>query len=212
MTLPLRLAACLLMAVCNLAHGEEWNFDVYLDSRKIGEHAFTLHDGQTRRELESHAEFQVKVLFVEAYRYSHLAREQWHGDCLSSLDARTVENGETTIVRGALQTGGFVVNSPKDIPTLPACIMTFAYWNPVMLTQKRLLNPQTGEWLDVDIRLLGRESMRIGGQEMPADHYRLEAPKLKIDLWYSPAKAWLGLQSTTPEGYVIRYKLRQEKP
>lgn len=211
MTPSLRLAACLLMAVCSLAHGEEWNFDVYLDDRRIGEHTFVLHQRPAGRELESHAEFQVKVLFVEAYRYSHLAREQWRGDCLRSLDARTVENGETTIVRGALEAGNFVVASP-EAQTLPACIMTFAYWNPAMLAQQRLLNPQTGEWLDVDIRLLGRETMRVGEQAMPADHYRLEAPKLKIDLWYSPAKAWLGLQSTTPEGYVIRYKLRPSKP
>ena len=207
----LGIATLVLLVSSGLAHGQNWDFDVYLDGRKIGEHTFALHEQPAGRKLESHAEFQVKVLFVEAYRYSHLAHEQWQGNCLRSLEARTVENGETTVVHGMLKAGNFVVDSP-EAQTLPACSMSFAYWNPAMLTQKQLLNPQTGEWLEVDIRLLGRETLLMGTQETLADHYRLEAPKLKIDLWYSPAQAWLGLQSTTPEGYVIRYKLRQAKP
>jgi hypothetical protein len=35
--------------------------------------------------------------------------------------------------------------------------MTFAYWNPDLLGQSRLLNVQTGEYLDVQVRALGEE-------------------------------------------------------
>ena len=87
----LGIATLVLLVSSGLAHGQNWDFDVYLDGRKIGEHTFALHEQPAGRKLESHAEFQVKVLFVEAYRYSHLVREQWQGNCLRSLDARTVE-------------------------------------------------------------------------------------------------------------------------
>lgn len=202
----------LLMGFTGSAYAKEWSFKVYLDDREIGRHVFTLHQQGETRELKSQADFKVKVLFIDAYNYSHTANEKWQSDCLVSLAARTEENKEVTVVKGKLENGGFVVTSPKGTQTLPACVMTFAYWNPQMLTQSKLLNPQTGEWLDVKIRSLGNETIDVRGQQVAAEHFKLDAPKLKIELWYSAGngsdREWLALQSTTPEGYVIRYKLR----
>lgn len=215
------LLICTLGLLCSLstsAMAKEWLFNVSLDGKPIGEHSFVLtekngaeKDGQSM--LTSTANFKVKVLFINAYNYQHVAREHWNGDCLASLDARTEENKDITQVKGTLDGNQFpvempVAKRPKAPQSLPACIMTFAYWNSKMLTQNKLLNPQTGEWLDVKIRSLGTESIDVHGQSVPAEHFKLEATKMKIDLWYSPAKEWLALTSTTPEGYVITYKLK----
>ena len=183
----------------------EWNFAVSLDGRPIGEHRFTLHDRGETRELRSEALFNVRFLFINAYRYEHSAREQWQGDCLQSVDARTDANGKPLLVEGERENGAFRTRTGSTDVLPDDCVQTFAYWNPSILDARRLLNPQTGEYLDVKVLLMGREV--IGGQQ--ADPYRLigksDAP-LQIDLWYTPARDWVALESLTPEGRRLHYK------
>lgn len=197
-----------LLLLPTIAHAREWSFNAYLDKSKIGEHIFSLSENGPQRQLISKANFDVKILFINAYHYEHTAIEKWAGDCLTTIDAKTIENKENTLIKGALTNSSFAVDMPKGHLTLPECPMTFAYWNPKMLNQRKLLNPQTGEWLDVNIKPLGNEQIEVRGEPRMAEKYRLEAPKMKIDLWYSPEKEWLELQSTTPEGYLITYKLK----
>lgn len=182
----------------------EWNFAVSLDGRPIGEHRFTLHDRGDIRELRSKAHFNVRFLFINAYRYEHSAREQWQGDCLQSVDARTNANGKPLVVEGERENGAFRMRTGSADLLQDACVQTFAYWNPRILDARRLLNPQTGEYVDVKVLLMGREV--IGGQQ--ADRYRLigNGPTpLQIDLWYTPAHDWLALESLTPEGRRLHY-------
>ena len=94
--------------------------------------------------------------------------------------------------------------------------MTFAYWNPKILKQTRLLNPQNGDYLYTTFRLIGNEKIDFNGEKKNAKHYHLLAyeaesmsdkPKLNIQLWYDNNNDWLALKSITPEGYTINYKL-----
>ena len=192
---------------------EEWAFDVYLDKNKIGTHTFKLDDANV---LTSKAKFKVKVLFIEAYKYDHTAKEQWKDGCLGNLDAHTVENKVTTDVKGTMKGSAFEVNDGKISQNLPACTMTFAYWNPKILTQSKLLNPQNAEYLDAKIENLGAETISVKGAPTETTHYKLTGAingknKLKIELWYAQNSLgkpqWVALKSTTPEGYIINYKL-----
>ncbi|MDP3086876.1 MAG: DUF6134 family protein [Methylotenera sp.] len=189
---------------------KEWAFDVYLDKSKIGQHTFKLNDSD---ELTSTAKFNVKVLFINAYQYNHQAIEQWQGDCLSSLEARTLENKVETNIKAKLSGQEFTIDDGKIKQNLPACTMTFAYWNPKIIAQSKLLNPQNGEWLDTKFTHLGSEIIDVKNKKIEAIHYKLDGSlngksKLKIELWYSANNEWLALKSITPEGYTINYKLR----
>jgi Family of unknown function (DUF6134) len=192
----------LLLLVSMPTIAQEWAFDVYLDKNKIGTHSFNFNNNT----LTSRAKFNVKVLFINAYKYVHTAKEQWQGDCLASLDANTVENKVTTNVKGDNASGNFALSPARDAQ-FPNCVMTFAYWNPEMLKQKQLLNPQTGDYLNTDISKLGTETIKVKGKDVSAEHYKLTAPKMQIDLWYQD-KQWVALKSVTPEGYNIYYKLK----
>lgn len=205
----LLLLAFVNLALPQLAQAKEWAFDVYLDKSKIGQHTFVLNNQQ----LTSKANFNVKVLFINAYRYEHQALEEWSEDCLTKITAHTVENKITTDVKGEKQAANFVVDDGKSTQSLPACSMTFAYWNPKILTQKQLLNPQNAEWLDVKITQLPDEALQVKGQNTNTQHYNLKGSlagknKLNIDLWYDEQKNWVALKSITPEGYVISYTLK----
>ena len=171
------------------AVSREWRFQVSLDGRHIGEHRFVLRDAGESRELTSEARFRVRVLFFDAYRYDHRAQETWRGDCLERLDASTDVNGKRTVV---------------DVTPLDECVQTFAYWNPSILRASRLLNPQTGEYVPVQVRDLGRELLA----GVMTERFRLTGQgrtPMEIDLWYSPARDWLALESRTPEGRLLRY-------
>ena len=93
--------------------------------------------------------------------------------------------------------------------TLPGCVRTFAYWDPRLLQANRLLNAQTGEYLDVDIKLVGNEPLIIADQEVTAKRYRLQAENIEIDLWYSDTMHWLALQTKTESGRQLRYQLER---
>lgn len=192
----------------SVAEAKEWSFEVWLDKQKIGTHSFTLNQNQ----LQSRANFKVKVFFINAYRYQHQADETWQGPCLNELRAHTEENKEITDVMGTQQGNQFLVDKNGKKQTLPACVMTFAYWNPDILKQQRLLNPQNGEYLDVSVTDEGKLFMTVKGQQINVHQYRLTGryqgkDKLKITLWYDDQQEWVALESITPEGYKIIYKL-----
>ena len=187
----------------------EWRFKVSLDDQPIGTHHFALRKQGEHKELTSEARFKVRILFFDAYRYEHSALELWRGECVERLDARTEDNGDVRTVRGAREDGMFRVTSGERVDAMPGCVQTFAYWNPRILEADRLLNPQTGEYISVQTMPLGRES--IAGHEQ-ADRYRLvgrdaSGAVLQIDLWYSPSREWLALESRTVDGRRLRYSM-----
>jgi hypothetical protein len=85
--------------------------------------------------------------------------------------------------------------------------MSFAYWNPGFLEQSRLLNPQTGEYVDVSVEQLEQEVLDVRGELIPALKYRLTAYEVDLTLWYSEEDQWLALESIAKGGHVIRYEL-----
>ena len=190
---------------------KEWVFDVYLNKAKMGTHTFVLSDTNM---MTSSAKFKVKVLFINAYSYNHVSKEQWQDGCLNSIEAKTTENKVNTKVSGKLEGSDFNINiNDKQNQALPACVMTFAYWNPKILTQSKLLNPQNAEYLNTNIKQLGTETIEVKGKPTETAHYLLQGlsegkVKLNIDLWYDQNKNWVALQSTTPEGYKVSYKLK----
>ena len=203
------IAALLLTA--SLAHAQKWEFQVFLEDSPIGHHHFALRESGAERELKTDARFDVKILFINAYRYVHDASERWRGACLTELTARTDANGERTQVIANQQDGRVTIDATGNKgkkETAEGCIMTFAYWNPDILTQKRLLNTQTGKLENVTITTVGDETVTVRGAPVAAKRYRISGPKHPIDLWYGADRQWLALQSTVDGGRRLRYQLK----
>lgn len=202
----IRLACLLLGIVPALAAAtDEWRFRVLLDERDIGFHNFILDEAGRQRQLTSEASFEVRMLFVTLYRYQHQAREVWRDDCLASIDSATEANGEPSTVRGQHSGDTFRVETPRGVDQLPGCVMSFAYWNPGFLRQDRLLNSQTGEYMDVEVSGPVSETLASGARMLAADRFRLSAKGMDIHLWYSPGGDWLALE-TIRDGRILRYE------
>jgi len=78
-----------------------WDFDVYLDEKKVGKHLFTIADAGGVKHVQSEASFKVKIFFIPAYRYEHSAAERWNNNCLVDFDASTNANGKRIQVSGS---------------------------------------------------------------------------------------------------------------
>ena len=157
-----------------------FDFAVFLDGAPVGSHRFEVRQEAGERRVSSRAQFEVRVLGLPFYRYRHEAQEQWRGDCLARLDARTEDGGERSAVSVAPE----------------GCQMSFAYWNPRMLQQKALLNAQTGKFEAVAVSPLGE------------GRYRITGPKHPIELRYSPEGEWLELDATLAGGRRLSYRRR----
>ena len=207
--LLLSLASAIAQAGGVSARESRWTFNVYLNDSRIGYHDYRLVEGADGvRRIEANARFDVKILFVNAFRYRHEIAETWDGNCLVDVEARTNSNGKKTLIEGQLTDAGFLVEAGETAEQLGQCVMTFAYWNPEFLNADRLLNPQTGEFLDVDIEPLGSETLLLNRREIDAVGYQIEARDLTVRVWYSEAdQRWVALESPTKGGRVLRYEL-----
>lgn len=185
----------------------QWDFNVYLNDKKVGKHLFRVSETGPVKQVQSEAKFKYTVLLIPAYRYEHTAAERWSGQCLVEIDAKTNANGDRIEISGETTGSGFRLESKAAAAELPDCVMTFAYWNPEFLEQSRLLNPQTGEYVDVTVEEIGEEMLEVRGESIPATRFRLTAYEIDMTLWYSPDDEWLALESVAKGGHIIRYEL-----
>lgn len=187
--------------------GRSWQFSVLLDDSPIGYHRFELSSRESGLEVRSEASFDVRILFINAFRYRHSNRELWDGECLRVIESSTQQNGEEFAVSGARLADGMAIEANGRSDRLDGCVMTFAYWNPRFLEQPRLLDPQSGEYLPVEVKPLGREELTVRGESVMASAYQVKARDLDITVYYSEDDEWLGLQSIAKGGRIIRYVL-----
>ncbi|MFC1688584.1 DUF6134 family protein [Pseudomonadota bacterium] len=186
-----------------------WRFKVSLDKREIGYHDFLVTRQGTRRMVEISADFDVKILFINAYSYDHDNREIWQDGCLQQIESETDDNGDLLKVVGETVTEGFtlVTNTGAQQTIDSPCVRSFAYWNPAFLESSQLLNSQTGEIVDVNITGQGEDTLLIDDQPVPSIRYEIEMAAGPITLWYTrDSGQWLGLQAATEGGRTLRYE------
>lgn len=186
---------------------QSWDFAVMMDSDKIGYHRFELIDEGAQRRLVSEASFDVRFFFIKALTYRHRATEVWSEGCLREIETRTQANSKQLTVSGTTIGDRLIIDAGAGKNEFEECVMTFAYWNRESLRQPKLLNAQSGEYLDVDVEALGHESIAVRGEDVEASVYRLTARRLELKLWYSPEDEWLALESVVKGGRIIRYEL-----
>ena len=201
----------LLLVAGSLSASQEtsrnWNFAVFLDDSEIGYHTIRVTDTGDAEEVFSEASFDVRFLFINAFRYRHNNTERWVDGCLQEIDSTTDSNGKRFEVTGERADGRFLLETEEMATELPQCVMSFAYWNPSFLQQQKLLNPQSGEYLDVTVKDLGQQRIQARGELTPAKLYSVAARGMELKVWYSTDNEWLALESLAKGGRTIRYEL-----
>lgn len=199
-------ASALAASPAKAAQELDWRFEVSLDDRKIGYHSFSLEQRAGRQILETEARFDVKLLFITAFKYRHSNTEVWDDGCIESMDARTRTNGKVLEVTAERNAQMLEVSSTNGKAELGACVQSFAYWNPRILEAERLLNSQTGEYESVSVTQEGSDIVDVNGRALDAVRYTLATKAGEIKLWYSKdSEYWLALEAPAKGGRTIRY-------
>jgi len=194
------------LVMSNFAYAEVWEFDAVLNDKVIGQHTFIYEDERT----VSDANFKFEYLFMD-FIYQHKSSETWQGNCLKTISSKTDDDGDLYEVRGNIEANQFLVTTNNQTKELPLCVMTFAHGNPKILEQKKLMNAQNGEYLDVDIQFLREENYMVKGKDILTDLWQIEAKggdgDLLVHLWYDKNMNWVSLKSQTPIGdmqYILK--------
>jgi len=196
--LALAFVCSLLPVLASGQAGNEWNFAVALDGKPIGTHRFVVAGVDEARSVDSRADLVVRMLGIPVYRYRHQAEEHWQGDCLRELSADTDDDGKRQQVEQRFDA--------------PACLMGFAYWNPKLVQQRQLVDPQTGRVTDVRFEALADGSIDVRGSAVPAHGWRLLADKQRITVWYAADTGrWIGLDADAKGGRRLSYRIPPEK-
>ena len=184
-----------------------WKFKVYLDKKAVGEHDYQITTENGLTQVETTASFDVKILFINAFRYRHSNTEVWDDNGMVSIDALTKQNGKEFVVRGKRENGVFIVSDGEEEQELPENLKSFGYWNPAILNEGQLLNSQTADFEPVEIVELGSDRVDYQGQSLAARKYEIRLPKAAITVWYgAECSRWLALESPAKGGRVIRYE------
>lgn len=195
-----------LIALPAFGYSKQWDFAVTLDHHDIGEHRFTLQSDGPYLKLDSNASFDYRLLMFSVFKYVHHDVEYWKGDCLTRLVSHTRTNGKTEQVEAQRIDDQLRVQHAGEQDDYDGCVKSFAYWNPDILKETHLLNSQTGEYVLVTIRKVGREQITVQGEPQQADRYHIQGKDLSIDVWYVNDD-WVALQADAG-GRKLRYHLR----
>jgi len=201
------LSLLLATASADASDSQQLRFRVMLDDNEIGYHTYDIRQDGEGVEVRSEASFDVRFLFITAYRYRHSNTELWRGDCLSGIESSTNANGKMTEIEGSRSGDEFVLVSESGTRTIEECVSTFAYWDRSFMDRGQLLNPQTGEYMRVEVEILEPRALEIRGKQVSARRYRITSETVRLDLWYSEDDEWLALESPAKGGRLLRYEL-----
>ncbi|WAC71734.1 DUF6134 family protein [Roseateles sp. SL47] len=189
---------------------QTWNFDIRLDGKPIGTHRFEVSGPPDTRTVTSNARMDVKLLGLTVFRYRHQVEERWKGDCLDALKSSTDDDGKPQRVdwrREAAGSAAGTASPPSD------CIMSYAYWHPALVQQRRLFNPQTGQIDDVKVERLPDAPIQVSGREVMGARWQLitkppTGDPQRLTLWLDRSdQRWLGLDARVRGDRLLTYRL-----
>ncbi len=186
---------------------QQLEFDVYLNEEKIGYYRVNIESTDAEKIVNTEANFKVKFLIFNAYKYKHSAKEKWNNSgCLKAIEAKTKDDGEKKIVSGRKDGHQFKITTLDGSNWVQGCVRSFAYWDLDLIKAPRLLNTQNGDYLDVTTAFIDTESIIVNGKTINADHYQIDSDKMIIDVWYNNKQEWVALSTTVRDDEKLRFE------
>jgi hypothetical protein len=188
------------------ACGETFRFAITRNGDQIGTHSIDLNRAGTETSVSIATDLAVKVLFVTAYRFQHVASEHWVGGRLVALNSTTDNNGTRHQVAVAMKTSGLEVEADgKAAARLDRNILPASLWNPEVLRRPVMLDTQDGQVLPLSVVDQGSEDLPIDARTVKAHHYTMKS-KYSQEVWYDEQQHLVQVRLIGPDGSVILYK------
>lgn len=184
-------------------------FDIARKGDVVGHHRIDFRREGDRLVVRSDLKIEVEMLSLTVYRYQQTREEVWRNGELVSLAATADDDGTPHNIKGTAGPNGEIkMTSGKDRWTLPPESVPASFWNQSMVTQKGpLVDSLTGRILPNKVVKLGPETIRAGGRDIVATHYRLEGKRAR-DIWYDAGGRWVKMRAVARDGSVAEWVLK----
>lgn len=182
------------------------DFTVLRKGKPFGRHVLTFErDADGALQVTTDVDLQVKFGPITAFKYRLDSVEAWVDGQLVGLSGRSNNDGRKGTVAAEAQDGALIVDGTKFDGALPLTTIPSSHWNRLQVYQSQMLSTETGEVLDIDVEIIGDDTVSVGGEPIEATHYRLKSD-LTVDLWYDNQSRWVKLAFEV-RGQSIEYVL-----
>lgn len=184
------------------------DYTVLRKGKPFGSHVLTFKkqsdDGFTVR---SDVDLDVKLGPISLFKYRLDTTETWQGGKLIGLSGKTNNDGNKARVSASADGDTLNVDGTKFEGELPTSIIPSSHWNIRQVYSDRMLSTESGEVLDIEIEIIGTETVKVGSGAVDATHYRLISD-INVDLWYDDQSRWVKLKFEV-DGQNIEYVLNE---
>lgn len=182
------------------------DFTVLRKGKPFGSHVLTFdRDADGSLQVTTDVDLQVKFGPITAFKYRLDSVEEWVDGQLVALNGKSNNDGRKGEVSAELRDDSLVVDSTKFDGALPLTTIPSSHWNRLQVYQSQMLSTETGEVLDIDVEVIGDDTVKVGEAAVEATHYRLKSD-LTVDLWYDNQSRWVKLAFDV-RGQRIEYVL-----
>jgi hypothetical protein len=181
-------------------------FEVLRGGEHFGNQSVTVTASDGAFAVKTAASLKATIGPITVFSYKQQCDEAWRGAALAGLKCSTVRDGKTTIVESTHSTSGIKVSGEKKkVSDFSAEAWPSTWWTKPKLGSYDLINTETGKPMPVSVTHLGKDTRRVAGQQIQADHIRV-AGTLTVDLWYDDAGRWVDC-AFSASGQKMTYRL-----
>ena len=183
----------LLAQIFPIPEDKEVNFDVIRKNKVIGNLTMKFIVNEENIILHSVLDIEVKVLFIQAYKFFQETKETWRENNFISIDGFTdFEDDREYKIEGIDEDGYFRVTGMDGLLELDEKIIPLNYWNKQMLKEEEVFDTQKGIVRKIEVEKLKDEQININNTKIKADKFIFNASKNPKDkgpfpeytLWY----------------------------
>lgn len=214
MAAPIRSVVAVLfgLVAAPALRAETREFVVFVDGKPSGQFSFVIEPQKDGSLLVTNtAEVRIVLARITVYRYSFRGVELWKDGRLLRIDATTDDNGKVYQLQAALMDANRLrvrVNGQESV--VQADVWTTSYWRlPADLDKRQgnvaMLDADTGRILQGKLAFVSKDQMRVAGQVIPCNRYRLTGAA-QLDLWYD-AQGIMVYQEGMEQGHKTALQL-----
>ena len=189
-------------------YGNEIVFDVYREGTLVGSHKVKFSENKEYLNVRSVFRLEIKFLFLTAYSYLYESDARWQDGQLQTLEARTDDNGELTVVTAARDAALMQIKSVNGQFETDVLLFPTNHWHVGVLNQTQVLNTLTGRINNVRIVTGDRESIDTEIGPIQATRFAYTGD-LENEVWYDDAGRWVKMRFKGTDGSIIEYVCRR---
>ena len=198
----LALATLALAASSVKAQTQRMSFAIMRNGMQIGQHDIVISTEGPTTAVDFRTEIQVKVMFINAYNFSHAGREVWTDNNFASFRSQTNDNGASHSVNASASPDKIAITADSATIEAPKGAIPASFWNLDFVNRTDFFHTETGKPLKITVTDLGNEQISTRMGLRLARHFRLRGG-LERDLWFDQNGAPLRYQLKGSDNSLI---------